>query len=105
MKSQTIKHGYAQMHTGKYLVDIVESNQESCVYSLTFTSEESAEFDIISLEKIKTINDLRDILDLASGSCLLNEASSHIVVRKGKCRKIDDNTWEVTRKLVIKVFK
>ncbi len=105
MKSQMIKHGYAQMHTGKYLVDIVESKQESCVYSLTFTSENTAEFDIISLEKIKTINDLRDVLDLAPGSCLLNEASFHTVERKGECRKIDDNTWEVTKKLVIKVSR
>lgn len=105
MKSQMIKHGYAQMHTGKYLVDIVESKQESCVYSLTFTGENSAEFDIISLEKIKTINDLRDVIDLAPGSCLLNEASFHTVERKGECRKFDDNTWEVTKKLVIKVSR
>ena len=103
--AQMPKHGYAQMHTGKYLVDIVESNKESCVYSLTFTSEESAEFDIISLEKIKTINDLRDVLDLAPGSCLLNEASFHTVERKGKCKRIDDNTWEVIQKLLIKVYK
>lgn len=104
-ETQMLKHGYAQMHTGKYLVDIVESKQESCVYSLTFTSENTAEFDIISLEKIKTINDLRDVLDLAPGSCLLNEASFHTVERKGECRKIDDNTWEVTKKLVIKVSR
>ena len=67
--------------------------------------KEEGEFDIISLGKIKTINDLKEVLDLAPGSCLLNEASSHIVVEKGRCKKIDDSTWEVTKKLVIKVFK
>ena len=99
------KSAYALIHTGKYLVNIVETKQESCVYSLNFISDESAEFDIISLEKIKTINDLKDVIDIAQGSCLLEQATNYVVIEKGKCKKFDDNTWEVVNKLVIKVSK
>ena len=105
-KSHLIKNGYAPIHTGgKYFVDIVDSRQESSVYSLTFTSNDSAEFDIISLDKIKSINDRNDIIELAPGSCLLEEASNYIVKEKGLCKRIDENTWEVIKKLNIKVSK
>lgn len=97
--------GYAKVNSSKYFVEIFNSQHEDCVYKINFVNKEEGEFDIISLSKIKTINDLKEVLDLASGSCLLNEASSHIVVERGRCKKIDDNTWEVTKKLVIKVFK
>ena len=97
--------GYAKVNSSKYFVEIYDSQQEDCVYKINFTNKEEGEFDIISLGKIKTINDLKEVLDFADGSCLLNEATSHKVVEKGLCKKIDENTWEVTKKLVIKVFK
>ena len=100
-----MRTGYAKVNSSKYFVEIFNSQQEDCVYKIKFISKEEGEFDIISLGKIKTINDLKEVLDLAPGSCLLNEASTHTVVDKGRCKKIDDNTWEVTKKLVIKVFK
>ena len=104
-ESEFMRTGYAKVNSSKYFVEIFNSQQEDCVYKIKFSNKEEGEFDIISLGKIKTINDLKEVLDLAPGSCLLNEASTHTVVEKGRCKKIDDNTWEVTRKLVIKVFK
>lgn len=100
-----MRTGYAKVNSSKYFVEIFDSQQEDCVYKIRFINKEEGEFDIISLGKIKTINDLKEVLDFAPGSCLLNEASTHTVVDKGQCKKIDDNTWEVTKKLVIKVFK
>lgn len=100
-----MRTGYAKVNSSKYFVGIFDSQQEDCVYKIKFINKEEGEFDIISLGKIKTINDLKEVLDFAPGSCLLNEASTHTVVDKGLCKKIDDNTWEVTKKLVIKVFK
>ena len=100
-----MRTGYAKVNSSKYFVGIFDSQQEDCVYKIRFINKEEGEFDIISLGKIKTINDLKEVLDFAPGSCLLNEASTHTVVDKGQCKKIDDNTWEVTKKLVIKVFK
>lgn len=104
-ETEFMRVGYAKVNSSKYFVEIFNSQHEDCVYKINFVNKEEGEFDIISLSKIKTINDLKEVLDLASGSCLLNEASSHIVVERGRCKKIDDNTWEVTKKLVIKVFK
>ena len=100
-----VRTGYAKVNSSKYFVGIFDSQQEDCVYKINFINKEEGEFDIISLGKIQTINDLKEVLELAPGSCLLNEASTHVVEEKGRCKKIDDNTWEVTKKLVIKVFK
>ena len=100
-----MRTGYAKVNSSKYFVEIFNSQQEDCVYKINFINKEEGEFDIISLGKIKTINDLKEVLDLTPDSCLLNEASRHEVVDKGQCKKIDGNTWEVTKKLVIKVFK
>lgn len=100
-----LRTGYAKVNSSKYFVEIFNSQQEDCVYKIKFINKEEGEFDIISLSKIKTINDLKEVLELASGSCLLNEATTYTVIEKGRCKKIDDNTWEVTKKLVIKANK
>ena len=104
-EQEFMRMGYAKVNSTKYFVEIFNSQHEDCVYKISFNNQEEGEFDIISLGKIKTINDLKDVLELAPGSCLLNEASTHKVVEKGRCKKIDDRTWEVTKRLVIKVFK
>ena len=100
-----LRTGYAKVNSSKYFVEIFNSQQEDCVYKIKFINKEEGEFDIISLSKIKTINDLKEVLELAPGSCLLNEATTYTVIEKGRCKKIDDNAWEVTKKLVIKANK
>ena len=70
-----------------------------------FISKELGEFDIISLDKIKSINGIKDVVELTSDSCQLEEATNYNVIEKGRCKKADEKVWEVTKKLTIKVFK
>ena len=99
------KDGYAKLNTSIYFMDILDSNQEACVFHINFKSANKGEFDIISLDKIKSRNGWQDVID-ATGNCTMEDATSYTVVEKGICEKIsDDNTWEVKRKLRIKISK
>ena len=102
---EVMKIGYAKVNSSKYFVEIFNSKQEDCVYTIKFTSKDEGEFDIISLDKIKSINGIKDVVELASNSCLLEEASTYIVVEKGRCKRADETVWEVTKKLLIKVTR
>jgi len=96
---------YAKVNSNKYFVRIFDSKQEECVYTIKFTGQGEGEFDIISLDKIKSINDLKYVVELTPDSCLLEEATNYKVIEKGKCKKVEDKYWEVTKKLRIKVTK
>ena len=100
-----IKIGYAKVNSKQFFVDILSSKQEDCVYIIKFISKELGEFDIISLDKIKSINGIKDVVELTSDSCQLEEATNYNVIEKGRCKKADEKVWEVTKKLTIKVFK
>ena len=102
---EMVNIGYAKVNSNKYFVEIFNSKQEDCVYIIKFINEEEGEFDIISLDKIKSINDIKYVVDLTSDSCQLTEATFYQVIGKGRCRREDEKIWEVTKKLVIKVFK
>lgn len=102
---EKMKIGYAKVNSNKYFVEIYDSKQEDCVYIIKFISKEEGEFDIISLDKIKSINGLKEVVELTQDSCLLEEATNYIVMDKGRCRKADETVWEVTKKLIIKVTK
>lgn len=102
---EVMKTGYAKVNSNKYFVEIYSSKQEDCVYIIKFTSKEEGEFDIISLDKIKSINGLKDVVELTQDSCLLEEATNYSVIEKGRCKKADESVWEVTKKLIIKVTK
>ena len=103
-EQENVKTGYAKVNSNKYFVEIFSSKQEECIYTIKFTSKEEGEFDILSLEKIKSINGLKDVVDLTPDSCLLEEATNYKVVEKGRCKKTE-GVWEVTKKLVIRVSK
>jgi len=98
------KVGYANINTSNYFVDLVDSKQETCVFVITFKGPEQGEFDIISLDKLKSRNGWQDVV-AATGDCTMAEANSYEVLGFGQCKKIEDNTWEVTRKLRIKIRK
>lgn len=95
---------YAKINTDKYFTDIVNSNQEACVFVINLNNDKKGEFNLISLDKIKSRNGWQDVVEY-TGSCLMSEATSYTVQDKGICEKIDDNTWEVKRKLKIKISK
>ena len=103
---ETIRKEYAKANSGKFLVQITDSQQEGCVYVINFVNKEEGKFDIVSLAKIKPVNDIMDVIELAPGSCSLEDATTYNVIDKGLCRKVEGKpAWEVTKKLIIKVTK
>ena len=104
-ESEIMRTGYAKVNDHEYFTEIIESKQEGCVYVIKFISKDEGEFDIISLDKIRSVNDLKEVVDITPDSCLLSEAIDYKLIEKGRCKKVDEKLWEVTKKLTIKVFK
>lgn len=99
---ESLRTGYANINSGNIFTKIFNSAQESCVFSITFKSENKGEFNIISLDKIKSRNMWQEIVEY-TGS--IEEATSFQVEDYGICEKYDDVTWQVTKKLKIKLIK
>lgn len=97
-----LRMGYANINSGNIFTKIFNSAQESCVFSIKFKSENKGEFNIISLDKIKSRNMWQEIVEY-TGS--IEEATSFKVEDYGICEKYDDVTWQVTKKLKIKLIK
>jgi len=99
-----VKTGYAKLNRQNYFLDIIDSNQEGCVYKIQFKSPTRGEFDLISLDKIKSRNGWQDIIEY-EGACTMEEATSYKLVNPGIIEKYDSKTWEVKKKLKINIFK
>lgn len=97
-----LRMGYANINSGNIFTKIFDSAQESCVFSIKFKSANKGEFNIISLDKIKSRNMWQKIVEY-TGS--IEEATSFKVEDYGICEKYDDVTWQVTKKLKIKLIK
>ena len=97
-----LRMGYANINSGNIFTKIFDSAQESCVFSIKFKSVNKGEFNIISLDKIKSRNMWQEIVEY-TGS--IKEATSFKVEDYGICEKYDDVTWQVTKKLKIKLIK
>ena len=93
---------YANINSGNIFTRIFDSAQESCVFSIKLKSANKGEFNIISLDKIKSRNMWQEIVEY-TGS--IEEATSFKVEDYGICEKYDDVTWQVTKKLKIKLIK
>lgn len=103
-ESEYQKVGYARNDMDMYFTTIYDSNQEGCVFKITFTSLTEGKFDIISLDKIQSRNDWQQKIE-CSGDVSIKEASNYRVEKEGNCMKIDENTWKVTKPLKIKLLK
>ncbi len=97
-----LRMGYANINSGNIFTKIFDSAQVSCVFSIKFKSANKGEFNIISLDKIKSRNMWQEIVEY-TGS--IEEATSFKVEDYGICEKYDDVTWQVTKKLKIKLIK
>lgn len=97
-----LRMGYANINSGNIFTKIFDSSQESCVFSIKFKNANKGEFNIISLDKIKSRNMWQEIVEY-TGS--IEEATSFKVEDYGICEKYDDVTWQVTKKLKIKLIK
>jgi hypothetical protein len=84
-------------------MSIYDSNQEGCVFKITFTSPTSGRFNIISLDKIQSRNDWQKKVECIGDS--IREASDFSLVEEGICEKIDKDTWIVTKPLKIRLKK
>lgn len=101
-ESEYLKIGYANINSGRIFTKILNSAQEGCVFSIKFKSAIKGEFNIISLEKIKSRNMWQEIVEY-TGS--IEDATSFKVEEYGICEKYDDVTWQVTKNLKIKLLK
>lgn len=99
--SEVLRVGYANINTGKYFTKILDSKQETCVFSIKFKNERKGEFTIISLDKIKSRNGWQEVVEY-TGS--IEDASNFKEIEKGVCEKYDETTWEVTKPLKIKLI-
>ena len=102
VETRATRVGYANINTGKYFTKILDSNQETCVFSIKLKNETQGEFSIISLDKIKSRNGWQEVVEY-TGS--IEDATSFKEVDKGICEKVDESTWEVTKPLKIRLFK
>lgn len=97
------KVGYAKVDTDKYFTTIYDSSQEGCVFKITFTNQSKGKFTLISLDKIQSRNDWQKKIECSGVS--IKEASNFRVEDLGICEKIDENTWQVTQPLKIRLLK
>ncbi len=97
------KVGYAKNDTGTYFTTIYESNQEGCVFKISFMSPAKGRFNIISLDKIQSRNDWQQKIECSGIS--IKEASDFRIEEEGLCEKIEENTWQVTKPLKIRLLK
>jgi len=102
-QGHTYSRKYADLHNGEYFIKMYESKQETCVYEVILHNEKEAEFHLISIDKIKSRNELETAIEI-SGKCQLADASSFRELNGGGIiEKIDENTWKVTKKLAIEI--
>ena len=97
------KVGYAKNDTGTYFTTIYESNQDGCVFKISFMSTTKGRFNIISLDKIQSRNDWQQKIECSGIS--IKEASDFRIEEEGLCEKIEENTWQVTKPLKIRLLK
>ena len=97
------KVGYAKVDTDIYFTTIYDSNQEGCVFKISFTSPIIGKFNIISLDKIQSKNDWQQKVECSG--CSIKEASDFRIEDDGICEKIDESTWKVTKPLKIRLLK
>ena len=97
-----LRAGYAFINSGSYFTKILDSAQEGCVFSIKFKSATKGEFTIISLDKIKSRNGWQEIVEY-TGS--IEDANSFKVEELGICETSDKETWQVTKKLKIRLLK
>ena len=102
--TQPLRKGYAKSNSSTYFSEIIPSNQEGCIYEITFKSDTEAEFSIISLQKMKQSNAWREIVEIV-GNCNLEDAKSFSIKDYGVCKKVDDKMWLIKKNLVIELRK
>lgn len=101
-KTGCFRVGYANINSGRIFTKIFDSPKESCVFSISFKNETKGEFTIISLDKIKSRNMWQEVVEY-TGS--IEDATSFKVEEFGICEKYDEDTWQVTKKLKLKLIK
>jgi len=102
-ESEYQKVGYAKVDTDMYFTTIYDSNQEGCVFKITFNSKTKGKFNIIALDKILSRNDWQKKVECSGVS--IKEASDFRLEEEGICEKIDEINWKVTKPLKIRLLK
>ena len=95
-----IKKKYARINSGCYFTQIFDSKQEGCVFCIELKAENRGEFNIISLNQIKSSNGWETIVECEG--CSISDATHFDVERYGVCEKNGD-MWEITKNLKIKL--
>lgn len=105
-QTSSMRHLYAKINNDIYFTQVFESNQDgTCVFIIDLKTDNSGEFDIISLGKIQQRNGWECVIDY-SGDCTVSEAKMVNTIQKGKCERSTDGTsWKVVKNLQIKLTK
>ena len=98
------RYAYAKINSENFFMDVLDSKQEGCVYSLEFKNETEGEFSLISLDKIKSRNEWQKVIE-CSGACI-EDANSFQVEKPGIFKKVKNGSaYEVIENLKIKLIK
>lgn len=102
-----LKEGYTKLYNDNLFINIYDSNEEGCVFKIYLKDQDNGEFDLISLDKIKSRNGWEKVIDTERGGCSLEDATSYELKEKGKItfekKDGDDKIFRITQNLRIKL--
>lgn len=91
--------------SGSYFVTTTETKQEDSIIKINECSEGKGEFTIISIDQIRQLNGLNEIIAHEPLDISLQNAKTFKVIHNGKCEKANDGTWRVKDRVKIKINK
>ena len=100
--SVATKRLYANTNSEEYFTDVLDTKQDTSVFTIDLKSQTIGEFDIISIDKIKQRNGWESVIDY-KGDCPISEAKKFKTERPGRCEKLPEGIWKVVEKLKITI--
>lgn len=96
---------YFATNSGSYFVKAFSEQNPTTVFKVTFSNSSmlEGEFELIDLNKIKSSDSIKQVVDFVSGSKKIELAKEAILKEKGKVVKVGNN-WKVESKLKLKLY-
>lgn len=96
---------YFATNSGNYFVKAFGEKNPTTAFKVTFSnsSMSEGEFELIDLNKIKSSDSIKQVVDFVSGSKKIEMAKEAVLKEKGKVVK-NGNSWKVVSKLKLKLY-
>lgn len=96
---------YFATNSGSYFVKAFSEKNPTTAFKVTFynSSMSEGEFELIDLNKIKSSDSIKQVVDFVSDSKKIELAKEAILKEKGKVVK-NGNSWKVVSKLKLKLY-